>query len=137
MPGKFVITKTPKGFFRFNLQAANYQTVLTSQNYASLRNCKDGIEAIKKNALSAVEDQTVQNVEKKKFPKYEVYLDKRQPVPFPPARLERAEHSHCRGRVCDQAGVSQRHRCNRPCSPGRDDRRDGLAGLMGIQPETD
>ncbi|MEA5031313.1 MAG: DUF1508 domain-containing protein [Sphaerochaeta sp.] len=75
MPGKFIISKTPKGFFRFNLQAANYQTVLTSQNYASLRNCKDGIEAIKKNATAAVEDQTLQKVEKKKFPKYEVYLD--------------------------------------------------------------
>ncbi|PKL22577.1 MAG: hypothetical protein CVV48_01960 [Spirochaetae bacterium HGW-Spirochaetae-4] len=75
MPGKFIISKTPKGFFRFSLQAANYQTVLTSQNYASLRNCKDGIEAIKKNATAAVEDQTLQKVEKKKFPKYEVYLD--------------------------------------------------------------
>jgi len=75
MAGKFVITKTPKGFFRFNLQAANYQTVLTSQNYASLRNCKDGIEAIKKNADSPIEDQTLQKIEKKKYPKYEVYLD--------------------------------------------------------------
>ncbi|HCG63919.1 MAG TPA: hypothetical protein DHV69_01365 [Sphaerochaeta sp.] len=75
MPGKFIISKTPKGFFRFSLQAANYQTVLTSQNYASLRNCKDGIEAIKKNATADVEDQTLQKVEKKKFPKYEVYLD--------------------------------------------------------------
>jgi len=70
MPGKFIISKTPKGFFRFSLQAANYQTVLTSQNYASLRNCKDGIEAIKKNATADVEDQTLQKVEKKKFPKY-------------------------------------------------------------------
>ena len=75
MPGKFIISKTPKGFFRFSLQAANYQTVLTSQNYASLRNCKDGIEAIKKNATATVEDQTLQKVEKKKLPKYEVYLD--------------------------------------------------------------
>ena len=75
MPGKFIISKTPKGFFRFNLQAANHQTVLTSQNYASLRNCKDGIEAIKKNASAVVEDQTLQKVEKKKYPKYEVYVD--------------------------------------------------------------
>jgi uncharacterized protein YegP (UPF0339 family) len=75
MPGKFIITKTPKGFFRFSLQAANYQTILTSQNYTTLRNCRDGIEAIKKNALSQVEDQTLQKVEKRKFPKYEVYLD--------------------------------------------------------------
>ncbi len=75
MPGKFIITKTPKGFFRFSLQAANYQTILTSQNYTTLRNCRDGIEAIKKNALSQGEDQTLQKVEKRKFPKYEVYLD--------------------------------------------------------------
>jgi hypothetical protein len=75
MPGKFIITKTPKGFFRFSLQAANYQTILTSQNYTTLRNCRDGIEAIKKNALSQVEDQTLQKIEKKKYPKYEVYLD--------------------------------------------------------------
>lgn len=75
MPGKFIISKTPKGFFRFSLQAANYQTILTSQNYSSLRNCKDGIEAIKKNALSQIEDQTLQKPDPKKNPKYEVYLD--------------------------------------------------------------
>lgn len=75
MPGKFIITKTPKGFFRFSLQAANYQTILTSQNYSSLRNCRDGIDAIKKNALSEIEDQTLKKVESKKYPKYEVYLD--------------------------------------------------------------
>ncbi len=76
MSGKFIITKTPKGFFRFSLQASNSQTVLTSQNYASLRNCRDGIEAIKKNALVHVVDQTLKKEEKEIFPKYEVYLDK-------------------------------------------------------------
>ena len=75
MPGKFIITKTPKGFFRFSLQAANYQTIMTSQNYSTLKTCRNGIEAIKKNALSQVEDQTLQKVEKKGFPKYEVYVD--------------------------------------------------------------
>lgn len=50
--------------------------MLTSQNYANLSNCKSGIDAIKKNALSHVEDQTLQKVEEKKFPKYEVYFDK-------------------------------------------------------------
>lgn len=75
MPSKFIISKTPKGFFRFSLLAANSQTILTSQNYSSLRNCRDGIEAIKKNARSHVEDQTLQKPEAKKYPKYEVYLD--------------------------------------------------------------
>ena len=75
MAGKFVITKTPKGFYRFNLLAGNHQTVLTSQNYANLSNCKAGIDAIKKNALSNVEDQTLQKIEEKKFPKFEVYFE--------------------------------------------------------------
>lgn len=76
MPGKFVIKKTPKGFFRFSLQSANTLTILTSQNYASLSNCRSGIEAIKKNALAEVEDQTLQKPVKKKNPKFEVYFDK-------------------------------------------------------------
>ncbi|MBL7007144.1 MAG: DUF1508 domain-containing protein [Spirochaetia bacterium] len=75
MTGKFVITKTPKGFYRFSLQSSNSQTVLTSQNYASLNNCKNGIEAIKKNALAEIEDQTLQKPVEKKNPKFEVYLD--------------------------------------------------------------
>lgn len=52
MPGRFIITKTQKGFYRFSLQAANYQTVLTSKNYSSLATCREGVETIKKNALS-------------------------------------------------------------------------------------
>ena len=75
MPGKFIVTKTPKGFFRFSSQAANVVTILTSQNYSSLKACRDGIASVKKNASVQVEDQTLQKVEKKGFPKYEVYLD--------------------------------------------------------------
>ena len=76
MPGKFIIKKTPKGFFRFGLQSGNSQTILTSQNYSSLSNCKSGIEAVKKNALAEIEDQTLKNPVKKKNPKFEVYFDK-------------------------------------------------------------
>ncbi len=75
MPGRFIITKTPKGFYRFSLQAANYQTVLTSKNYATLATCREGVETIKKNAQAPVEDQTVKKVEALKYPKYEVYFD--------------------------------------------------------------
>lgn len=76
MSGRFMITKTPKGFYRFSLQAANYQTVLTSQNYTTLGNCRDGVETIKKNALSPIEDQTLQKPGLSlKYPKYEVYFD--------------------------------------------------------------
>lgn len=76
MPGKFMIKKTPKGFFRFSLISANSKTILTSKNYATLSNCKAGIETIKKNAGIHVEDQTLKKFEEKKCPKFEIYLDK-------------------------------------------------------------
>ncbi len=76
MPGRFIITKTPKGFFRFSLQAANYQTVLTSKNYSSLATCRDGVETIKKNAQAPIEDQTLKKGSPTlKYPKYEIYFD--------------------------------------------------------------
>jgi len=43
---RLVITHPQKGFYRFSLQAANYQTVLTSMNYATLANCREGVETI-------------------------------------------------------------------------------------------
>ncbi len=76
MPGKFSIKKTPKGFFRFSLSAANSMTILTSKNYSSLSNCRDGIETIKKNAEIEIEDQTLQKPVEKKCPKFEIYFDK-------------------------------------------------------------
>lgn len=76
MPGRFVITKTPKGYYRFSLQAANYQTVLASKNYSTLASCRDGLETIKKNAQSPIEDQTLKTPGPAlKNPKYEVYFD--------------------------------------------------------------
>jgi uncharacterized protein len=76
MPGKFVITKTPKGFYRFSLLAANHQTIMTSQNYASLQNCKDGIISNQKNAMAPIEDLTLRKVKEISNPKFSVYLDK-------------------------------------------------------------
>ncbi len=76
MPGRFIITKTPKKFYRFSLQAANYQTVLTSKNYTTLATCRDGLETIKKNAQAPIEDQTLLKATSSlKYPKYEVYFD--------------------------------------------------------------
>ncbi len=82
MPGKFTIVKTPKGFYRFTLYASNHQVVLMSENYTTLRACREGIQSIQKNAFSQVEDQTLKTVEKKGYPKYEVYLDKAEQYRF-------------------------------------------------------
>jgi len=77
MPGRFIITKTPTGFYRFSLQAANYQTVLTSKNYATIATCREGLETIKKNAQAPIEDKTLKKASTPlKNPKYEVYFDK-------------------------------------------------------------
>ena len=69
MPGKFILKKTPKGFFRFSLAATNAMTILTSKNYSSRATCIAGIETIKKNSGSEIEDQTLQKTEEKKCPK--------------------------------------------------------------------
>ncbi|MDC7247627.1 MAG: DUF1508 domain-containing protein [Sphaerochaetaceae bacterium] len=76
MPGKFIVKKTPKGFFRFSLAAGNAMTILTSKNYATRANCLAGIETIKKNSGIEIEDQTLQNPVEKKCPKFEIYFDK-------------------------------------------------------------
>ena len=73
--GKFVIKETKSGF-RFNLKAGNGEIIATSEIYKTEAACKNGIESVKKNCASEIEDQTVENFETKKNPKYEVYADK-------------------------------------------------------------
>ncbi len=74
--GKFVV-KEGKGGIRFNLKAGNGEIIATSQDYASEETCMKGIESVKKNApIAALEDQTVENYEVQKNPKFEIYKDK-------------------------------------------------------------
>lgn len=75
MAGKFIITKAKNGEFTFNLKASNGEVVMTaSETYTSLSACENGINSVKKNALSHVEDQT--RGESATNPKYELYQDK-------------------------------------------------------------
>ncbi|MCR5522162.1 MAG: YegP family protein [Clostridia bacterium] len=74
--GKFVIGETASGI-RFNLKAGNGEIIATSQIYKSDASCKKGIESVKTNACAAIEDQTEENYEALKNPKYEVYADKK------------------------------------------------------------
>ena len=50
---KFVIYKDKKDFFRFKLQAANGQIVLSSEGYTTLAACKNGCASVVKNAAEA------------------------------------------------------------------------------------
>jgi len=73
--GKFVVKNTNTGV-KFDLKATNGQVILTSEVYTTKQACLNGIESIKKNCVGGVEDQTVENFETVKHPKFELYADK-------------------------------------------------------------
>ena len=75
MAGKFIITQAKNGEFTFNLKAGNGEVILTaSETYTTLDACKSGVESVRKNALSHIEDQTRE--EQLSHPKFELYQDK-------------------------------------------------------------
>ena len=75
----FKIIETKKGHV-FHLVAGNGETIGTSEVYSSKSSCVKGIDSVRKNAASKVEDQT----EKESFtnPKYEIYKDKAGHIRF-------------------------------------------------------
>ncbi len=74
--GKFVIRKTGTGV-KFDLKARNGEVIATSEVYSSEDACRNGIASVVKNApVANVEDQTVENFETAKNPKFELYTDK-------------------------------------------------------------
>ncbi|MHB8963287.1 MAG: YegP family protein [Saccharofermentanales bacterium] len=82
MAGKFVIRETKTGT-KFDLKAGNGEVILTSEVYASMAACKNGIESVRTNApIAAVEDQTVAGFKTEKHPKFEVYADKSGEIRF-------------------------------------------------------
>lgn len=75
--GKFVIKQAKAGFM-FNLKAGNGEVIATSEVYATIDACKNGVASVQKNApIAAIEDQTVKDFETQKNPKFEIYADKR------------------------------------------------------------
>ncbi len=77
--GKYVIKKTDKGNFVFKLYSSNYRVVaIGAQAYTTLGAAKIGIQSIINNAEKApVENQTLKKYEVEKFPKWEIYQDKK------------------------------------------------------------
>lgn len=73
--GKFVVKKTSTGV-KFDLKATNGQVIATSEVYTTETACMKGIESVKNNCTCGVEDQTVENYEILKHPKFEIYKDK-------------------------------------------------------------
>lgn len=73
--GKFVVKQTNTGV-KFDLKAGNGEVIATSEVYSTEAACMNGIESVRTNCVADVEDQTVENFETIKHPKYEVYNDK-------------------------------------------------------------
>lgn len=73
--GKFVVRETATGV-KFDLKAGNGEVIATSEVYTTEAACLKGIQSVKNNSVGEIEDQTVENYEKVKHPKFEVYEDK-------------------------------------------------------------
>jgi len=56
--GKFVITK-PTTTYRFNLNANNGETILTSESYTTKAGCFNGIESVKTNSTHERYDKKI------------------------------------------------------------------------------
>lgn len=73
---KFVIRTVSSGV-KFDLRAANGQSIATSEIYATVEACRNGIDSIRRNVPGAnVEDQTEEGFRKRKHPKFEIYADR-------------------------------------------------------------
>ena len=73
---RFVIRTVESGV-KFDLKAANGQTILTSEVYETMAACRRGIASVRKNAPKAgMEDQTQECWKSLANPKFEVYRDR-------------------------------------------------------------
>ena len=74
--GKFVIRDTNTGV-KFDLKAGNGEVIASSEVYTTEAACKNGVQSVMNNApIANLEDQTVEDFEIQKNPKFEMYLDK-------------------------------------------------------------
>lgn len=73
---RFVVRPVNTGL-KFDLRAANGQTVLTSEVYRTEAACRSGIASVRKNAPAArIENQTEEGCKTLTNPKFEIYQDK-------------------------------------------------------------
>ena len=82
MSAKFEIKLAKNGEYMFNLYAPNGRVIATSETYTTLQNCKNGIESIRANAASHIEDQTEEGYAPLLCPKYEIFADKEEKFRF-------------------------------------------------------
>ena len=104
---RFVIRTVDSGV-KFDLKAANGQTVLTSEVYETIAACRRGIASVRKNAPGAkLEDQTAEGWKALSNPKYELPGQSRG-LPFPAEGQKRSDHRYFR-RLHKQGSLPCRH----------------------------
>ena len=81
--GKFVVKKTATGY-TWSLKAGNGEVIaIGGEVFSSLDSAKNGCASVAKNAPAAnLEDQTAENFETAKCPKFEMYTDKKGETRF-------------------------------------------------------
>ena len=73
---RYVVRNTNTGI-KFDLKTDGGEVLATSEVYSSKASCLNGIKSVRNNAPgAALEDQTVEEPEKCKNPKFEIYVDK-------------------------------------------------------------
>ncbi len=75
MSPKFQVYKDAAGKTRFRLRANNGRIVAVGEAYEQYAGCLNGIKSIKKNAVSPVEDLTVEGGPRYPNPKYQIFKD--------------------------------------------------------------
>ncbi len=82
--GYMVVKPAKDGRFVYVVVAGNKEVIAKgAQTYADASACRRAVMSVAKIAkLAAIEDQTLVNKETKKFPKFEIYLDKGEKYRF-------------------------------------------------------
>ena len=62
MPGRFVVTKSPKGNFHFVLKAGNGEAIATSETYKTHESALKGVASVRKNAPDAILEGQVSEI---------------------------------------------------------------------------
>ena len=74
LSAKYQVYKDIGGKYRFRLRAANNKILAVSEAYESKAGCINGVQSVKKNCQSQIEDKTI-DCEKLPNPKYELFVD--------------------------------------------------------------
>ena len=75
MPAKYQLYKDKAGKYRFRLVAENGKYIVYGEAYERRKSCLNGIESVRKNSGSPIEDTTIDSP-KIPFPKYQILVDK-------------------------------------------------------------